>query len=1127
MTTPLFPARARALANATRRSQRRRRRPTLEMLEGRVLLTGLPALLKDINTHLEGPGIGFGSGIVSGFTNVGGIAYFGADDGSTGRELWRSDGTSAGTFLVKDIQSNISFPTGSNPIELTDVGGTLYFSAADSANGRELWKSNGTAAGTVRVSDINPGPGDSGPTFLTNVNGTLFFSATDGNGDTELWKSDGTPGGTIRVRDINPGPASSGPSYLTAVGGTLYFTAFDDIRGNELWKSDGTLAGTVPVSDINPGIGSSQISELTNVGGTLFFTAFDGTSGFELWKSDGTGAGTVRVKDIAPGDDSSLPQFLTDVNGTLYFAASTVGEGLELWKSDGTEAGTVLVKDIAPGPADSSPAVLANVGGTLYFGADDGVAGAELWKSDGTASGTVRIKELVPGSAGSEPFGLIGVGSTAYFSTSPSDGSPGGLWTSDGTAAGTVKLSDIIPEQFGFGTNIEEFFNIAGDLYFVADDGVHGAEPWSVRDAGGNLHPTADAGGPYSVSPGGSVVLAGSGSDPEGDPLTFTWDLDGDGVFGETGVAALRGDEVGPSPTFRAPPAGPATDVVTLRVSEAGAFTDDTATIDVLSAFARWTGGSPAGGNWTDPANWAGGVAPTAGADLVFPGVSARLSATNDFPADTQFNSITLDGGDYTLAGNRLVLGDGGFTANGGNQVVSFRVRLTDIRDGTSNTLALRVAPASTLELSGGVDGALALEKTGGGTLILSGASTYTGVMRVLEGVLDVRNSSALGSTAAGTELHGGSTLVLRGNVTVGDDFTLVGDPPGTPLPAVRLLSSGTNTVSGKLAVNPLVAVTTLDGSLTMAGVIDGNDDLVKDGPGTLILTADNTLHGTIALRAGTLLVNGSQPDTPITVQGGVLGGTGLLGPITLNGGQLQGPVYQASPIHPGRRDLVISGSDGDDVIRVRTGVGPDTINVAINGREYQVNIRGTAALPIDRIVVYALAGDDDVRVQDDIGISAWLYGGAGDDRLKGGSGNDVLLGGEGSDRLLGGDGRDLLVGGLGGDRLVGKAGDDILVAGTTAYDNSSEALAAVMAEWTSSRNYATRVANLRGGGSGPRANGMFFLKAHGPGATAFDDGAVDRLTGSDGADWFFANLGHNKDRITDLQAGEFADDLD
>ena len=728
MTTLKYPKRTCASVKSKGRTQQLRCRPALEILEERALLTGLPHLLKDVNFNNNE---GLGSGIVSGFTEVGGIAYFGANDGQTGHELWRSDGTTAGTFLLKDIQPNLSFPNGSNPLDFTNVNGTLFFSAGDTTLGRELWKTDGSTTGTVRIKDINPGPSSSSPAFLANAGGTLFFAAFDDTQGTELWRSDGTAPGTFRVKDINPGTSSSEPSFLINVNGTLFFTAFDNARGTELWKSDGTAAGTVLVKDINPGAAGSQITELTNVGGTLFFTAFDPVGGFELWKSDGTAVGTVRVKDIVPGDESSLPVELTDVSGTLFFTAFSNGNGQELWKSDGTDGGTVLVKDISSGPADSSPVFLTNVGGTLFFRAVDPVAGGELWKSDGTTVGTVRIKDIVPGDGNSDPANLFSVGATLYFSASSrSDGTDRELWTSDGTAAGTSLVMNINP---GFGSDPGQFANIAGDLYFVADDGVHGDEPWILLDAGSNLPPSAEAGGPYSVIQGGSVVLSGSGSDPESDPLTFTWDLDGDGVFGESGIAAERGDEVGASPTFIAPASGgPTTVVVTLRVSTASAFTDDTATIQILpvSAFFRWTGDSQTGGNWTDPANWQGNLVPAPGSDLVFTSTSGRFTTINDFPNGTVFNSITLGGSNYHIEGNRLALGNGGFVVNSGNQEVTLNFE-TRPSDPAPLAEPIFVATDSTLTLSGIVGGALGLHQTGGGTLVLAGANTFTGLSRI------------------------------------------------------------------------------------------------------------------------------------------------------------------------------------------------------------------------------------------------------------------------------------------------------------------------------------------------------------------------------------------------------------
>jgi ELWxxDGT repeat protein len=100
----------------------------------------------------------------------------------------------------------------------------------------------------VRVRDINPGSGHSVPWYLTAADGTLFFSADDGASGRELWKSDGTEAGTVRVKNINPGSGSSNPHDLTAVNSTLFFAADGDSSGHELWKSDGTEAGTMRVN---------------------------------------------------------------------------------------------------------------------------------------------------------------------------------------------------------------------------------------------------------------------------------------------------------------------------------------------------------------------------------------------------------------------------------------------------------------------------------------------------------------------------------------------------------------------------------------------------------------------------------------------------------------------------------------------------------------------------------------------------------------------------------------------------------------------------------------------------------------------------------------------------------------
>src|SRR5262249_21367159 len=141
--------------------------------------------------------------------------------------------------------------------------------------------------------------------------------------------------------------------------------------------------------------------------------------------------------------------------------------------------------------------------------------------------------------------------------------------------------------------------------------------------------------------------------------------------------------------------------------------------------------------------------------------------------------------------------------------------------------------------------------------------------------------------------------------------------------------------------------------------------------------------------------------------------------------------------------------------------------------------------------------------------------------------GDSVLVGGAGDDTLLGGKGRSVLIGGLGADQLVGNSDDDLLIAGTTAFDGNLAALDAVLAEWASARSYADRVANLSGTGSGPRANGDVFLKASGPDATVFDDGAVDQLQGASGMNWYFAKRsGLVTDLLPGLGASELVEDL-
>jgi ELWxxDGT repeat protein len=225
--------------------------------------------------------------------------YFSADDGTTGRELWKSTGTSANTLLVKDIRAGV---TSSFPTEFTDIKGNVFFAANDGINGTEIWKSNGGAS-TFMVKDIRVGITGSSPTQLLNLNGQLVFTADDGINGIELFRSNGQVPGTVRVKDIRAGALGSAPTNLHNHNSTLFFSADDGINGRELWKSTSFGPGTLLAANINPGAGSSNPAFLVSSATTLFFAANDGTNGTERWtlanpSSGGAGA-ALSVASLA------------------------------------------------------------------------------------------------------------------------------------------------------------------------------------------------------------------------------------------------------------------------------------------------------------------------------------------------------------------------------------------------------------------------------------------------------------------------------------------------------------------------------------------------------------------------------------------------------------------------------------------------------------------------------------------------------------------------------------------------------------------------------------------------------------------------------------------------------------
>ncbi len=342
--------------------RRRRLAASMEQLEARYLLAFTTELLGDINQ------LGV-SALVDSVIEYNNEAIFVANDGQTGSELWKSDGTEQGTVLIADL---LPGPEGSQPENLTIVNGEVFFTALDADDEFDIWKTDGTTAGTVKVFDADAS-GVYYPTQLTESGGQLFFTAYEVATGYELWVSDGTSAGTMLVRDINPDQSIiDPPQELTDVNGTLFFSSYTNGYDNrELFKSDGTTAGTVLVKNIDGDpYESSNPSYLTNVGGVLFFAAESITDGVELYKSDGTTAGTVQVQDLHT-TGSSYPQELTPFAGQVLFSANDGTTGRQLFRSDGSTI--TLVADTTGVGDPSNPTELTVVGNDLFFASVGGV----------------------------------------------------------------------------------------------------------------------------------------------------------------------------------------------------------------------------------------------------------------------------------------------------------------------------------------------------------------------------------------------------------------------------------------------------------------------------------------------------------------------------------------------------------------------------------------------------------------------------------------------------------------------------------------------------------------------------------------------------------------------------------
>ena len=308
--------------------------------------------------------------------------------------LFISDGTEKGTYMLKDfnpkkIISGTSNARVGNFAKLNN--GKIVFSASTDEFGREVYVTDGTTAGTVLLKDINPGKPDmllwnDGFTSFHSDGNKVYFFANNNVTGAELWCSDGTVNGTKLLKDINEGKpgALKGSSAWETIDGITYFTANTAIYGKELYQTNGTTEGTVLTMDFAKGIASGLGEEMVQLGKKLlFYGLIDGK--------------TVKLHAYNPVNnkvDSLTTTYVYHLSRNnmycekLYFDSYLISKNLvsnPLAVTDGSIKGTGLIlnldnPDYSTAQFQFTEKSIFKVGDNLLYGGDNGKNGIELFK---------------------------------------------------------------------------------------------------------------------------------------------------------------------------------------------------------------------------------------------------------------------------------------------------------------------------------------------------------------------------------------------------------------------------------------------------------------------------------------------------------------------------------------------------------------------------------------------------------------------------------------------------------------------------------------------------------------------------------------------------------------------------
>jgi len=434
-------------------------------------------LLKDINL---GNKDGIDGTFINTATELNNSLYFIANDEFSAGEIWKTDGTSAGTVKVTHfLNSHIS--------NLTLVGNYMFFLIVRNSN-LEVWKSDGTEEGTTIVSGNNPIWNS--PSFEGKCNNTFIFTfQPSGSNNSRVWRSDGTSIGTypITIEIDGNGAGFGGSSALTQYiefKNALYFVArsysiFGYTTSVGIMKTDGTLNNTVPVKAIYDGNNNIlEYADVVEISGKLYFSLFDATlNQLIIWESDGTTNGTKKIYD-KNSDRFFMTSKLINNEGNLVFCGVNSKGGTSLLKMDLTNYSIADIKELQDSIKTpfifseySNNCTIKSIGAGKYFvSSPSKLINRKGWITDMTSTNTTNIENL---NNVSEVF--VSNNSFYFAKSTTSEGAE--LWKSDGTQANTILFQNINTSKYGFSDN--NLATLNDKLIFSGDDGLSGNEPWT------------------------------------------------------------------------------------------------------------------------------------------------------------------------------------------------------------------------------------------------------------------------------------------------------------------------------------------------------------------------------------------------------------------------------------------------------------------------------------------------------------------------------------------------------------------------------------------------------------------------------------------------------------------------